>query len=213
MRSSALLFLIAACGRSPEPPGIIIATATPPPLTNPVQDAAAEPVHQEAEAGPDVRPRAVSWVPSTFEQWRSAIENYKPAARPSNRRALGVAAPAFATYLTHIHNRVHPIFADGFLASLEEVPKEHPLNHRERAVLLEIVLRGDGSVEKIGVVRSSGVTAFDIAALDSIQRASPFGPAPRAIVSADGRVYFHWDLLRDPAISCSTTGAQPFILN
>ena len=82
------------------------------------------------------------------------------------------------------------------------------------ATALEIVLnRDDGHVVKMGVVRTSGVTAFDIAALDSVQRASPFGKPPSAIVSPDGNVYFHWEFHRDPIYACSTMNARPFLLN
>ena len=56
----------------------------------------------------------------------------------------------------------------------------------------------------MGVVKTSGITPFDVAALDSVQRASPFGPAPSAIVSPDGRVYLHWEFHREEAIACST---------
>jgi outer membrane biosynthesis protein TonB len=60
-------------------------------------------------------------------------------------------------------------------------------------------------------VKTSGITAFDIAALDSVQRASPFGTAPSAIVSPDGRVYLHWEFHRDD-YACSTINARPFML-
>ena len=65
----------------------------------------------------------------------------------------------------------------------------------------------------MGIVRTSGITAFDIAALDAVDRAQPFGPAPSAIVSPDGNVYLHWEFHRDEVFACSTMGARPFILN
>jgi hypothetical protein len=64
----------------------------------------------------------------------------------------------------------------------------------------------------MGVVSTSGVTAFDIAALDAVDRAQPFGPAPSAIISPDGNVYLHWEFHRDE-FACSTAGASPFILS
>jgi outer membrane biosynthesis protein TonB len=78
---------------------------------------------------------------------------------------------------------------------------------------LEIVLAGDsGRVEKLGVVRTSGVTAFDIGALESVMKAAPFGKAPAAIVSADGKVYVHWEFHRDPLVTCTSANARPFLL-
>jgi TonB family protein len=154
-----------------------------------------------------------SWIASNFERWRSAIENYVSTVKPGNQTALNTAAVPFASYLNGMHNRIHPIFADNFLGSLDGLPKEHPLNDQKLITRLEIVVTRDGHLVKMGIVRTSGVTAFDIAALDSVQRASPFGPAPSAIVSPDGNVYLHWEFHRDEVYACSTMNARPFLLN
>jgi len=111
-----------------------------------------------------------------------------------------------------MHNRIHPIFADSFLASLDSLPSQHALNDMKLVTHLEIVLTKEGRVTKMGITKTSGNTAFDIAALDSVDRAQPFGPAPGAIVSPDGRVYLHWEFHRDEVYACSTQGAAPFIL-
>lgn len=153
-----------------------------------------------------------SWVASSFERWRTAIENYVSSVKPGNTTALNTAASPFATYLHSIHNRIHPIFADSFLGSLESLPKTHPLNDPKLITSLEIVLSKEGQIVKMGIVKTSGMTAFDVAALDAVQRASPFGPAPGAIVSPDGRVYLHWEFHRDEVFACSTMNARPFIL-
>jgi hypothetical protein len=155
-----------------------------------------------------------SWENSSFERWRPAIENYVSSVKPGNQTALNAARSPFATYLVTIHNRIHPIFAEDFLGSLEGLPANHPMNEPSLMARLEIVLdRDDGHVIRMGVVRTSGITAFDIAALDSVQRASPFGKPPKAIVSPDGNVYFHWEFHRDPVFACSTINAKPFMLN
>jgi hypothetical protein len=155
-----------------------------------------------------------SWQNSGFERWRAAIENYVSSVKPGNQTALNTARSPFGTYLVTIHNRIHPIFAEDFLGSLDGLPGNHPLNDPTLITRLEIVLdRDDGHVIKMGVVRTSGITAFDIAALDSVQRSSPFGKPPKAIVSPDGNVYFHWEFHRDPVFACSTINARPFMLS
>ncbi|HEY6462659.1 MAG TPA: TonB family protein, partial [Polyangiaceae bacterium] len=154
-----------------------------------------------------------SWVASNFERWRSAIENYVSSVKPGNQTALNTAAVPFASYLNGMHNRIHPIFADSFLESLDGLPASHPMNDQHLVTRLEIVLTKDGHLKKMGIVKTSGITAFDIAALDAVDRAQPFGPAPTAIVSGDGNVYLHWEFHRDEVFACSTMGARPFILN
>jgi TonB family protein len=112
-----------------------------------------------------------------------------------------------------MHNRIHPIFADSFLGSLDGLPANHPMNDQHLVTRLEIILTKDGHLKKMGIVRTSGITAFDIAALDAVDRAQPFGPVPGAIISPDGNVYLHWEFHRDEVFACSTMGARPFILN
>jgi hypothetical protein len=154
-----------------------------------------------------------SWTALGIERWRAAIENYVPSVKPGNQTALNTARVPFATYLNTIHNRIHPIFADSFLASLDSLPGSHPMNRPDMSTNLEIVLdREEGRVVRMGVTKTSGVTAFDIAALESVQRASPFGTPPREIVSPDGNVYFHWEFWRNPYYACSTYFARPYIL-
>ncbi|HXX68095.1 MAG TPA: TonB family protein [Polyangiaceae bacterium] len=122
-----------------------------------------------------------------------------------------VAAP-YAAYLNDMHQRIHPIFADLFLESLYARPANDPLNDQNLVTLLEIVLTKDGHLKKIGVVRTSGVTAFDVAAIDAVDRAQPFGSAPSEIVSTDGNVYVRWEFHRNEVYACSTFGARPFLL-
>jgi len=156
---------------------------------------------------------AGKWRPVGIERWRSAIENYVASVKPGNQTALNTARVPFANYLVQIHNRIHPIFAETFLDSLDSLPDSHPMNRREITTNVEIVLDPDeGRVERMGVTKTSGVTAFDVAALESVQRAQPFGPPPREIVSPDGNVYFHWEFHRNRDEACSTQFARPFIL-
>lgn len=154
-----------------------------------------------------------SWQTVGLERWRSAIENYIPTARDGNTTALNTARVPFSSYLNQIHNRLHPIFADRFLASLDSLPGDHPANRAGISTNLEIVLDpADGRIVRMGVTKASGTTVFDVNALEAVQRASPFGTAPDAIVSPDGNVYLHWEFHREPNLACSTYFARPKML-
>lgn len=153
-----------------------------------------------------------SWVTPSFERYRSAIENYVPSVKPGNQTALNTAAVPFAAYLVQVHNRIHPIFADTFLSSLEQLPASHPLSNPSLMTSLEIVVdREEGRLVRRGVTRTSGITAFDINAIAAVDRAGPFGAPPAAIVSPDGNVYLHWEFRRD-GMACSTLFAHPYLL-
>lgn len=153
-----------------------------------------------------------SWATPSFERYRSAIENYVPSVKPGNQTALNTAASPFANYLTQIHNRIHPIFADTFIDSLDSLPASHPMNDPNLVTALEIVVdKEEGRLVRRGVVRTSGVTMFDVNALAAVDRAAPFGAPPQEIVSPDGNVYLHWEFRRDE-MRCSTLYAHPYIL-
>jgi hypothetical protein len=154
-----------------------------------------------------------TWRTPSFERYRSAIENYVPSVKPGNQTALNTAAVPFASYLNQIHSRIHPIFADEFLASLDSLPASHPMNDPTLVTVLEIVVeREEGRLVRRGMTKTSGVTAFDINAIAAVDRAAPFGTPPSEIVSPDGNVYLHWEFRRD-GMMCSTQFAHPYIIN
>jgi TonB family protein len=153
-----------------------------------------------------------SWNAVGLERWRSAIENYVASVQPGNQTALNTAAVPFASYINQVHQRIHSTFADTFLVSLDALPADHPMNRPDLHANLEIVLsHEDGRVIRMGVTRASGSTSFDVSALESVQRASPFGASPKEIVSPDGNVYLHWEFYRDGK-ACSTAFARPYLL-
>ncbi len=153
------------------------------------------------------------WEKNKFDKWRPAIENYEPVVKLDNVTSLNAARSPFATYLVTIHNRIHPIFAEQDLAALDGLPKSDPLNDPKLYTSLEIVLDKDtGKIVRMGVTKASGVTSFDMQALNSVDRAAPFGKAPDVIASPDGNVYLHWEFHRDPFDACTTRNARPFML-
>ena len=154
------------------------------------------------------------WQSLGLERWRPALENYVANVKTGNQTALNTAAVPFARYLNEIHQRLHEIFADRFLGHLDGLPADHPLNNRDMSTHLEIALsREDGRIVRMGITKSSGVTAFDVGALDAVQRASPYGVPPNSILSSDGNVYLHWEFHRKPEYACSTYFARPFIID
>jgi hypothetical protein len=145
----------------------------------------------------------------TWNEFRAAIENYVPGVKPGATTALNAAASPFATYIAAVHRRIHREFADNFLRSLPIGGS--PYQDPTLMTKLEIVLNRDGSVHRVGVVRSSGLLPFDFGAFNSVLRAQPYPPPPSSILSGDGRVYFHWGFYRNQR-QCGTFNAEPYIL-
>ena len=144
----------------------------------------------------------------SWNEFRAAIENYVPGVKPGNTTSLNAAASPFATYIAAVHRRIHQEFADRFLRSL---PIGSPYQDPTLMTKLEIVLNRDGSVYRVGVVRSSGLLPFDFGAFNSVLRGQPYPPAPSSILSGDDRVYFHWGFYRNQR-QCGTFNAEPYIV-
>jgi TonB family protein len=141
---------------------------------------------------------------------RSSIENFTPEVRPGNQAELGTRASPFAAYITAMHRQIHKLFTLGFLSDID-MRNDSAYANEELWTQLEIVVKGDGSVERVGIVRSSGLLAFDVAAIDSVMSAAPFPAPPSVIKSANGKVYLDWQFHRDER-ACGTFGVDPHIL-
>jgi TonB family protein len=142
----------------------------------------------------------------------SSLENFVPEVKPGNQNALGTRAAPFAVYIARVHRKIHELWGFGFLSDLDGKSPTDPMNNRDLKVTLEIVINGDGTVEKATIVKGSGVLTFDVAAIDTIMTAGPFEKAPEQITSGNGKVYMHWTFHRDER-QCSPYFADPFILD
>jgi hypothetical protein len=111
-----------------------------------------------------------------------------------------------------INHRVHPIFTDQFLASLNQLPPDAPLNRSLFAVVDLTLEPREGLIAAIAIVRTSRIEAFDAGVVDALRKAAPFGAAPVEILSEDGKVHLQWVLHRNPEVACSTYFMQPLLL-
>jgi|GEM_PF-1857733 len=139
------------------------------------------------------------------------LENFNPDVRPGNQTALDTLYHPFALYLTAFHRKLHPQWGDGFLVSLLRFPDNHPLNDMTLWVKLEIVVNGDGTIHKVTVVRSSGNTVYDVAAIDAVFQGEPYPPPPPELRSGDGRLYMRYAFYRNHS-QCGVWNAEPYIL-
>ena len=145
----------------------------------------------------------------TFAEFRAAVEHYQVGVRPGLQTALRDAAEAYAAYLLAFHRHLHIEYAHHFLATLSLADAD--TNDPSLITKVEVVIEPDGSLNRLGVVRSSGSARFDFGVFNAVHRGAPYPPPPKAIHSADGRTYLRWALHRDRS-QCGTWNAEPFIL-
>lgn len=146
-----------------------------------------------------------------WSAFRAAMENYVAEVRPGNQTELGTAASPFATFLHDVHVRIHQEFADGYIQRIA-LDDANGLNDASLHTTLEVSINADGSLNQIGIVRTSGNILFDQGAFNAMWRAQPFPRPPGAILSGDGRAWLRWNFHRDPRW-CATDFAEPFILD
>jgi TonB family protein len=142
---------------------------------------------------------------------KSSLENFVPEVRTGNQTALNTRAMPFASYIARMHRGIHQLWGFGVLEDWDTKLSSSPLNDMSRWTMLEIVLNGDGTIDKVTVVRPSGYLPYDVAAMDVVMSAGPYPDPPAEIKSANGKIYLHWRFHRD-ARQCATFGVDPYIL-
>ncbi len=140
----------------------------------------------------------------------AAFENFTPEIRPGNQTALKTRAAPFAVYIARMHRKIHKLWGFGYIKHLNSRSPSDPLNDWSLQTIVEIVIKADGSVGKTTVVRSSGQTAFDVAAVHAVLTPAPYREPPSAIRSKDGNTYLHWVFRRDWQ-QCGTFNVRPYI--
>jgi TonB family protein len=142
----------------------------------------------------------------------AALENFIPEVRPGNQTELNTRAAPFAAFIARMHRNIHERWGFGFLEDLASRPMSDPMNNRELVTRLEIVLAGDGTIDGVKVIHTSGVMGFDVAAVDVVYNAGPFPDPPAAIRSRNGKIYVHWSFHRDER-QCATSHTDYYILD
>jgi TonB family protein len=144
--------------------------------------------------------------------YQSPLENMVPEVQVGNQTALNSRKHPFARYIATVHRGIHDGWAFGYLAMLESHPNSHPLNDYNLWTRVEIVLNGDGTIDKVRTVHRSGNSSFDAAAREVVLAAGPFPDPPKEIRSGNGKIYIHWAFHRNER-ACGTFGANPYILD
>ncbi len=142
---------------------------------------------------------------------KRALANNRSWVSDGEQVPLGKKTRIFHNYIEVAHRRIHSLFAHSFLGSLSTLDPSDPLNDFDLMTKMEFEILSTGVVNDIHVIKTSGNSVFDAAAVDSIFRSSPFNPPPRAILSYNNRVYFRWGFYRNHRM-CGVFNAEPYLL-
>jgi TonB family protein len=106
-------------------------------------------------------------------------------------------------YLRAIHRSIHFRWNYQFIQLVaDKRPPNDPLNDPKLEAEVLFTVRWDGSAAEVTVTRSSGVPAFDQAAIAAVKGDRPFPVPPIDVYGDDGVAHFRWIFARD-ARRCS----------
>jgi hypothetical protein len=143
---------------------------------------------------------------------KAAMENNRSWVAQAPQEQLSPAqVQTFRAYLESTHDKIHALFADGFLASLTSLDPADPLNNMELVTMMEFEILADGKINEVHVLRTSGIAVFDAAAVHSLYASSPFLRPPKEILSWNDRAYFRWGFYRNHR-KCGVFNAEPYKL-
>jgi protein TonB len=104
--------------------------------------------------------------------------------------ARGDAAPATRARPQDVYlRRLFRLLADAV-----EYPADLALGLEQGELVVRFTLLADGSVAELTIARSSGIRAFDDAALAAVRKVTPLGPVPKAVLAGRDRLRVEWPL-------------------
>ncbi len=123
------------------------------------------------------------------------------APEPAGEPPITTPGPE-GDYLREMHRSIHFRWAIQFIKGVvEKRPPTDPLNRANDTEVL-FVVRWDGSPAEITVSESSGVAAFDQAAVEAVRGTRPYPVPPVEVYGDDGVAHFRWIFSRDARL-CS----------
>lgn len=147
----------------------------------------------------------------TLRQHIAAVKAALDGVPEVAKDAEPLRTAAVDAYLKKMHRQIHKLWGAGAIEDWDALKSDSPLNNPALVTVLEIILNGDGSVDKIAVDRRSGYLPYDAAAVDAAFVAGPYPPLPVGIRSANGKGYVRWAFHRDRR-QCSTPFVSFFML-
>jgi TonB family protein len=145
---------------------------------------------------PGLRPFALSLVAMC------ALAGAAQAAAPSPEPPI-TATGAEGDYLRALHRDIHFRWANLFIEDVAaKRPPADPLNNMSLQAEILFTVRWDGSPAEVTVGQSSGVAAFDEAAIKAVKGQRLLPVPPIDVYGDDGVAHFRWILARDARL-CS----------
>jgi len=123
----------------------------------------------------------------------SSTYDFLPDVKTGSETVLNTAEFIYYSFYRRIELAIVPLWNSeikNYLASYSDL--KSALNAIEYITDVEIILDEKGNFETMRILKSSGVSGFDLAPGTAFMQASPFFNPPEGIVSQDGYIRMNW---------------------
>ena len=145
---------------------------------------------------------------------KGSLENMISEIKPGNHTSVNAHRSVYVGYINALHRRIHERWANEYLMMLDtSYPRDSPLHDPDLNTTLEFIIAADsGEFEAVNVVKSSGQMLFDAEAVSTAWSIGKRPNPPSQIISANGKVYVHWNFWRDGR-QCGVMHASIYLLD
>jgi TonB family protein len=112
--------------------------------------------------------------------------------------ADGAATLGIQSYAAALTRKVYPYWEDA-------LPMWARAEGRGGVAVIGVTISSDGAVHDLHVLRASGIPEFDLKVARALERASPYGPLPRAVRRTGLTLHIAFDAM-NPAVGRSGAG-------
>lgn len=142
-----------------------------------------------------------------WQRTREAMENYDIAVTAGSETQLNTRRDEHAGFINAFHRRIHDEWWSVLTLLDRRYGPSENISNRDLTVRLEIRVMGDGRVDRVRIVNTSGNTFFDAEAVRVNYSVGRTAAPSSEILCGDGSVYLHWTFSRMPG-RCGTHGAS-----
>lgn len=127
----------------------------------------------------------------------SRTRDYLPGKEAGLETLLSTREFVYFTYYNRIRDRLGQYWEPQIKKKLLELMRKgrRMASTEDRITKVQIILDGDGALQKVQVVSASGIQDLDSVAVEAFRAAAPFPNPPKGIIEPDGTVKIQWDFV------------------
>ncbi|RME17299.1 MAG: energy transducer TonB [Bdellovibrio sp.] len=128
----------------------------------------------------------------------SKVSLFVPQIKQGGFTALNTDQFIFYTFYARTNEQIGSRWVFNIQNSRDELKRsslKSPFSSQKHITQLEVILKPNGDLAKIHLLKSSQIPALDQAAVLAFQQAAPFANPPEEMVQEDGRIHLYYNFI------------------